>query len=508
MEISNPAGPGRLASASAPVVAMSGQDAASSVVLYPACDGAECSLRESRLAPNGDLARSVAPGSAVLVTSAGNWVVAIDWSTGKVHTWNIHQGELVPGVDLDSQHKIRRLVAGMRGSDSVLVRDDTGRLFLWHAGTKAPPRRLADASTYVVAVGQRYVVTRTIVDGTENNIQILDTQGWSHDLLPVSHLARVAISPGDTHVALTVGEEPETLVFDTPTMTLRDQFFGALAAGRADLEDIPGLASFSADGTRLAYQTSRGALAIRDVETAGSCLVRSSTEGQHAIAGFAASGILYAESHEGRYAQSDRTRVLAFDPATRRLTALGPAREKFHLSAVPARPDELGVGPWAVGVANGEYSGLAEGDSFTRLRLDEVAFLARDTAQVWAVETMPSAADASNRTLTVRSIVPTPTPDGAITFATAGPLAHPHHFSPETGGELVDMGPFNHVLDGSQRVCLSTGVPGGWAYRCGRAAETSFLGTRGTPHSEDPTKEQPEPEIPAEPDPDPEPDEG
>jgi len=482
--------------AHAPVFVVSSSP--SPFVVFEWCpNGIDCTLQRKSL-------DDLAPGSKVMLTSRGNWVVAID-EDGSLYRYRVDRqaATLDQTVVLEDDAPIGRdgyttpwwLVASLRDSDGVLVRNGDNELqYYW------PDRRsadfVADDDLKLVAIGERWIAGREDIDGEHERLVLVEVvdpddeqKASRRDPIVVMEgraFSRVELTAGDARLVATSGdaEDGETFVFDVRTGSLVDRFVGAAVTGLRDLESVAGLRATSPDGSHLAYRTSTGALALRDLQSHSACLVRSASAGDHRIAGFAADGTMYMQAE---LALSE-SRVFAFDTRERELVALDdtPGRG-HHLVAAPARRTDTGR-PWAVGVSNGQYAALQENQGPAGLRMDDAVFLARDdrAAGLWAIETYRD--DDDDRRLALRRFVPVF--DGrSYAFATNGedlPLLQ--GTTPVPSENLDEM-------QGSERPCLSAGAPGQWAYQCADGGAGSSFAA-GLPPTEDPSNPPPRDDLP------------
>jgi hypothetical protein len=437
----------------------------------------------------------LSPGSAVLLTSGGSFVVAIDQADGAVLSWRLD----VPADSIealprpfyainDEASRPHQLVASLRGSDAVIVRDKEGHLAVWDPSKSAIESIDGDRPELkVVAIGDQNLVAREIRGNDDDILYLVDAT--TIDILGPKALLRggpftaVSLAPDDTHVIATAGsgDDAETFVFEIPSGELVDRFIGAQIVGRIDLEVLPGLRAVSPDGSVVAYRTAAGSLALREIAEQSSCLLRSATSGRHTLAGFAADGTVYFESE----VDTGDTRVLAFDLIERHIAALGPAGESWRLAAVPARPGD--ASPWAIAVHEGVYAALQEGAQPEGVALNEAAFLPRDDAAVWAIDSQVDySAGAPHQRLTTRRIEPIAVGERSWSFD-------------DDDGAQKEVS--TDSVAGSQRVCLSTGAPGSWGYRCGESGDDDFFSGAPLPDSEDPNGDGEGPEVPNDDDP-------
>lgn len=205
--------------------------------------------------------------------------------------------------------------------------------------------------------------------------------------------------PTDVQVIATSGEGPEarTLIYDVSNLDQVANFAGEVVTKHAVLEDVAGLSAISPDGTHLAYLTSDGGLALRNLGSQRSCSIKSSDSATHVLAGFAANATLYFEAEEDAYLDDDNTgyerrdveNIYTYDALAQTFTALTtprtfPDTAVWRLKAVPPGLDPNGQ-PWAV--ANGEYL-VKPGASAKSLNYDEAQFLPRSNANgdLWVIE--------------------------------------------------------------------------------------------------------------------------
>jgi hypothetical protein len=205
--------------------------------------------------------------------------------------------------------------------------------------------------------------------------------------------------PTDVQVIATSGQGPDarTLIYDVSNLDQIANFAGEVVTKHAALEDVAGLRALSPDGTHLAYLTSDGGLALRDLASQRSCLVKSSDSATHVLAGFAANATLYFEAEEAAYLDDDHTgyeqrdveNIYTYDARAQSFTALTtpqtfPDTAVWRLKVVSPSPN-ADAPPWAV--ANGEYF-VRPGASAKSLNYDEAQFLPRanDNGDLWVVE--------------------------------------------------------------------------------------------------------------------------
>ena len=478
----------------APVIAVSsGTGDTQPFVLHFQCEDErehDCALRQTTLS-------KLSSGSALMLTADGGWVVAID-ADGTVLTWEVHPTAGLVERDPILSDRPRRLVASMRGSNWILVRDgegEPGNLARFNPADRVMDRiASAELGLTVAAVGEQWAVGRRIRgDGLEDLYLIgVDraVNPWTTDpvrLVRAPAFSRVFLTPGDAHVVATSGSgrDAETFVFSMPDGKLVDRFAGATITGRRPLEDVPGMRAVSPDGSHVAYRTPSGSIALRNLDTQGACMVRSANAGEHTLAGFSAHGLLYIESET----TIGRPLVHAFDPASRRLHGLADSdyTRGLRLAALPGRHVESSERPWAVGVTNGSYFAMQPGAPAAGLKLGQALFMPRDDAAVWAVNSVREATD--ERRLTIRRIAPRSNGEQHV-FSSGGEADVA--YVPDRGDPRV-FSAFVH-----SKTCVSTGVPGSWGTQCDNVSSTTFLAAPATPPAEDPydSGARLEPEVP------------
>ncbi len=497
-----------------PVIAIS--DTPRPYVVHPVCDGAGCRLVRTFLesepppvshAPhrNGDGVSqdtSLAGGSALVLTSTGRWVVAIDLH-GAIRSWRID-----PWAE-DPVHEVANdpiekgeavvLVGGLRNSDTIVVRNDANEL-----GSIEPEgatfQSIAEnrPELKVIAVGDRHIIGRELIDGTHERVVLVpvttDAPGFFAgpvDLATVPTLSRIEITAGDEFVVLSSGEgdDAETFVFSIPEGALVDRFLGAAVTGPTRLDALPGLHASSPDGSHLAYRTPSGALALRELQASTSCLVRSASGGDHSVAGFTADAMLYMQADFGLGA----SHIFAFDTLSRRLTALDADDRGHHLVGAPPQLADR-ARPWAIGVRDGSYAAVQDGARAASLGLDGPVFVPRhdDESALWLADKYED-----NKSVTrvgLRRFVPHF--DGrAYEFSVADDQANvPEVFASDASDTALSPGLSR--LNAGERPCLATGTPGGWAYQCGRAgAGDAFVAAAPMPNSEASSNSR-DPEVP------------
>lgn len=498
------------AHADSPVIAIS--DTPKPYVVHPVCSATSgCKLVRTYLdvtSAEGEDPEPLTGGSALLVTSTGKYVVAIDGEERMIRAWKIDPWAS-PAVGAPKSEEINhgredavRLVASLRNSDTIVVRNDAAELGSITPNSLefyaiAPDR----PELKVVAVGDQFIVGREIVDGAQERVVLLpvtdDAPGPSGplDLAVVPALSRIEITADDEFVVATAGEgdDAETFVFSIPDGVLVDRFLGGAVTGPLRLDALPGLRAVSPDGTHLAYRTSSGALALRDLQASTSCLVRSSTGGDHSVAGFTADAMLYMQADHSL----GTSHIFAFDTRASRLTALDPDDRGHHLVGAPPRLEHRSR-PWAIGVRDGSYSAVQADAPAASLGLEGPVLLPRvdDESALWLADRYED--DTSQARVGLRRFVPR-LEGRAFEFTVADDDdSVPHVFSSTTSEKPLAAG-LTRLTPG-ERPCLATGTPGGWAYQCGSAvASQGFFAAAPMPGSEGRGNSK-DPEVPDLPD--------
>lgn len=487
------AGPGVLASAAhAPVVAVSDGPP---IIVAERCsdtDPDDCELRRYVLS-------ELSAGSAMMVTSTGRFVVAIDQHDHTVYSWEVARldapdrgRDTIDGSDHDSP---RILLASLRASDWLIVRDNDGDLMRVHPQrSSAEPIAPSDDDLKLVAVGHSYAAARRVLDGSREELVLLpvdpelDYAGEGPvPLVRADNFTQVELTADDGFVVATsgTGDDAETFVFTVPEGTLVDRFVGAAVPGVTRLENVPGLRASSPDGTHLAYRTASGALALRGLHDQSACLVRSRSGGDHSVAGFAADGMMYMQADLAL----GESRLFAFDGEARRLVALDRDGAGHHLAAVPDRLPVRGR-PWALGVRDGRYAAVQGTAEPAAQDLDGPVFAPRQGADLWVATS--SLGNDARRWLSIRRV--SPRVEGShYRFADANTEAAAPTVVDTDGDERDPVAKFSS----GERPCLSTGTPGAWAYTCGSASSREYFAVGGLPGSEDPTlPDADQPELP------------
>ncbi|MEX1361554.1 MAG: hypothetical protein AB1Z98_00385, partial [Nannocystaceae bacterium] len=123
---------------------------------------------------------------------------------------------------------------------------------------------------------------------------------------------------------------------------------------------------------------------------------------------------------------------------------------------------------WAVGVREGSHASIGEGGVDGETVGRELTFMPRADEGVWAIDTNDSvvASNRAPRALSVRRVAPPRWAAGRLRFEQAPDEQIVEHFVGQD-----NAGPLRVPLSG--RLCLSTGVPGSWAFQCGDSSNGS-----------------------------------
>jgi hypothetical protein len=393
----------------------------------------ECELRKLSL----ELPQQLGLAEQLMLTASGRWLIYhsgsevrrrdVDACIGEeTCDWKSVAGE----IDIDE------LIGTLRGGDWIIYRNTNNQLRAVHVGDEV----LEGESDFalgsgldlrVVGLGYRHVVARqSRGDGTEElyllrvapalKVDEFGSTTIGKGLLlatgPAFHRVLITEGPSpaeredpqefqhdvptDAQVIATSGEGPDarTLIYDVSNLNQIANFAGEVVTKHAVLEDVPGLSAVSPDGSHLAYLTSDGGLALRNLESQRSCLIKSSDSATHVLAGFAADATLYFEAEEEAYLRGDNTgyerqdveNIHTYDPLTETFTALttpetDPRVKVWRLRAVPPRHHQ--GQPWAVAGSNGEY--IVKPDAKAEsLNYVEARFLPRsnEAGDLWVIE--------------------------------------------------------------------------------------------------------------------------
>ncbi|MBV1861276.1 MAG: hypothetical protein KUG77_22855 [Nannocystaceae bacterium] len=453
---------------------------------------AQCVLRRTTLADLGS------GQNAVLVTSAGEYVLSTDRGEQQLHIFRFNADGTLDGDRDDEGRAIGQrfplradlpveLLASLRGSNWIIGLDEDRQLRRYWPGEDEAARIAPEHPNLTLAtVGEQHIIGRVRHGSGDDSLYLVPIDdgldGHLHPrlLLRGREATRIVIGPRDENVAVTLGhgDTAQTLVFRIPDGELVDRFDGALISGREDLTETTGLRAVSPDGSHLAYKTAAGSIALRDISSGSACLVRSAkTSGSTRLAGFSAEGLLYFESELG----PGETSISVWNAADRYLAVLSPPEVGARLAAVPSRtpPDAM---PWAVGVRSGSFMALADSQPPTSIDLDDAVFIPRDDADLWVLGSDSLTGGA--RRIDVRRLTSHMTPAATLRF---GELESAQH---ETGNgeELKTHETLGVVVAGPQTACLSTGTPGTRAYACGSGSDRDFFSGATSPKGEDPDR--------------------
>lgn len=482
----------------APVLAWAGgsveSEANEPFVLHYECgagteaDG-DCVLRRTALANLGS------GQNAVLVTSAGEYVLSTDRGDQQLHVFRFKPDGSLDGERDDQGRAIGQrlplrddfpveLLASLRGSNWVIGLDEDRQLRRYWPGQPEAARIAPGLTNLTLAtVGEHHIIGRARHGSGDDSLYLVPIDDDLDDhleprlLLRGAPATRIVIGPRDETVAITLGhgDTAQTLVFQIPGGELLDRFDGELISGREDMTETTGLRAVSPDGSHLAYKTAAGSVALRDISSGSACLVRSAkTSGSTRLAGFSAEGLLYFESELG----PGETSISVWNAAERYLAVLSAPEVGARLAAVPSRTPQDAM-PWAVGVRSGSYMALADSQAPTNIDLDDAVFIPRDDDDLWVLGS--DSLTGGGRRIDVRRLTSRMTPAATLRF---GELESAEH---ETGDEedpeIHDS--LGVVVTGPQTACLSTGTPGTRAYACGSGSDRDFFSgataTKGEP---------------------------
>lgn len=472
----------------------------------------------------------------IMMTGSGRWLT---YRVGR-GLWSVdldgeHEEQGGPG-DVDE------VVGSLRGGDWIVYRSNAGissdenQLWAYYAGHEddllgddgeqidRPHFRIgAGLDLRVAALGHRHLVARRLLgNGDEELYLVRIAPARRHDddstyekgeplLLARGHrFSRVVITEGrspadhgdpyefqhdvptDVAVVATAGvrvthdngkqsrdyDDARTLVYRVSDLTQVANFSGAVVSSTLDLDDIAGLSAVSPDGSHLAYRTPRGSLALRNLETQRSCMVRPASSGaEHLVAGFGADGTLYFESRERNHEL-----VYAYDTAHADQTRLSDKTGVWRLKAAPpqAYVDETGERhPWAV-VAFSGFHAASEGRT-EPIPYDDVNFLPRDDETLWLLDGKEGDAFDEFNELSLRRIQPGF--DGAaMAFETES--ADP---SVQVEGE-AGASSFTYTYTGKSTVCMSASQAASqttpWASQCSTPDRPTRYLNNGLPENE------------------------
>jgi hypothetical protein len=458
------------------------------------CDGdGRCRVHKAMLP-------ELSPGSQVMLTSRGGYLVGIDHEDGKVWTYQLDGARIsrVPTY-VDDDDGPAQLVIGLRDSDELVVRDRKNRLAVYVPGKQQAKPIATGLGEYLrlAAVGERHVAVRVPRSSGRQSLYVVDVgDPERYHAVTTGDITSVVFGPGDGSLVVSEGRgvEASVLVFDVGTRELMDAFAGDVVSSRAQndqraLEQLPGLHALSPSGEHVAYRTTAGSLAVRQLEQRSSCLVRNTNRlgtgeepsrraGDHAVAGFGADGLVYAEYTLG----ASESFVYAYDPRGQQLTPLGAETAGWHLAAVPGRATRVDGTPdplWAVAVRQGLHASIGEGGVDGETVGRELTFMPTDDDGVWAIDTKDELVGERRveRALSVRRVAPPGWAHGQLRFEQAPDEQVVTHYHGQD-----NRGPLRVPLTG--RLCLTTGAPGSWAYRCGDSTGTRIAITTNSGRQE------------------------
>jgi hypothetical protein len=357
-----------------PIAAVAMKDA---FLLRNVCDGANGECRVDKVA-----LPELSAGSQVMLTTAGRFLVGIDHERGDVWTYELRGAEISrEPTYVDERGGPGQLVIGLRDSDRLIVRDREDRLAVYEPGKQMARPIAADLGAYLrlAAVGEHHVAVK-VPNGDDGSqrLYVVDVDAPErYRAVATGTLTSVVFGPGDASLVVSEGRgaDASVLVFDVAGGALMDAFAGDLVSSHEQndhraLEEVPGLHALAPGGDELAYRTTAGSLAVRQLGQQSSCLVRNTNRlgtgeepsrraGNHALAGFGADGMMYAEYTVG----ASDSFVYAYDPRHQQITPLGAEDGDWHLAAVPGRvtdddgdPERLWA-PWACARARTRASG-------------------------------------------------------------------------------------------------------------------------------------------------------
>lgn len=476
----------------APVLAMAGASA-EPFVLHWVCETPDspeeaCTLTRTAL-------EGIAQGrNAVLITSAGEYVLATDRNTQVLRTYSFDpRGRLRSedeGKTLGGNLPVQ-LLASLRNSNWVVGIDADGEMVRYSPGEpSADPIAQTLRSPLIAAVGEQHIIGQVNHGNDDQSLYVvpvdegLDYVHHEPTLLARGRAAtRVVVGPRDEFVSVTYGhgDSAQTLVFRIPDGKLLDRFEGELVSGREDRVETVGLRAVSPDGSHLAYKTPAGSVALRDVESNSACLVRSaSTNGETRVAGFSAEGKLYFESEFG----PGETTVSVWDPQTRYFAVLSTPEDGARLAAVPSSTPDTAL-PWAIGIRSGTYMALADSEMPAYFDLQDAVFIPRDDPELWvfASDDLASGLRMNIRRVTARSMA-----DHVLRYGELD--AAPH----EADGDMKNR--LDVTLSGPQSACISTGTPGAPAYACGSGNDVRSFAAATSSTGTDPQSQSRDPEVP------------
>lgn len=462
------------------------------------------------------------PAEQLMLTGSGRWLVYRSGDT----TYEIDLDACQPSpsqgpmgcdeIDFGTE-AIDELIGSLRGGDWIVYRTwgetkDTkvtnSQLWAIYVGddplfeAATPAFRLGTGlDLRVAAMGHRHLVARhSNGDGSED-LYLVDiappcaefdsegcneTRGRARLLASGQTFERVIITAGPTpsklgrapefqhHVPTDAtviatsgqGADARTLIYEVESLSQVANFAGEVVTKHTALEDVPGLSPVSPDGSHLAYIAPNGTLALRDLDTQRSCMVRSSVGATHLLAGFASDGTIYLESEENR-PNATYELVHVYNPLTQVVTPLVEPElvgKNFvwRLRAVPPRAD-YDEEPWAIVGSSHDYlarpnttpDSLSYDDSRS-----EASFLPRGEEGLWVIEAEPDDHDADS-------------------------YLNIHRFDPDVDDHLQRLSEPHRYA--SQEVCMSMLQSAGttpWASQCSSPTQPEKFLDTGVPEGE------------------------
>jgi hypothetical protein len=475
-----------VASDMAPVLAMAGGGAP--FVLHWVCAD-ELAADPSECVPMQTPLDGLKSGNALLITSAGDYVVAVDRVSRSVISYAITRaGVGAPKAEPLGGSRPARLLASLRSSNEVIGRDLDGNLVRLDPQTLFAQRIAPQhADMMLASVGEEHVIGRVVLDDENEELYLIPIPPPTGDsdlivsmdpiLLSKQGIAsRIVITPRDEFVAVTYGGDDSayTQVFRVPDGKKLQGFVGAMVSGRDELSEVPGMRAVSPDGSHLAYRTEQGSLAMRSLLSHSSCLVHSSRAGSSTrLAGFSADGVLYFETADG----PGQSSVNAWTPQRKERRQLSEPTEGFLLTTVPAQPADAEGTPWAFGVRQNRYVALQAGTTPHQLDFEDAVVVPRDDANIWVLS---SKRVHEGREVGLQRVVPRWSDQmRALAFDDDAPPLFVANSAPSEPPKQLLLQVYD--LD---RVCISTGAPGSWGYTCGNVSDDRFFSAGGTPSSE------------------------
>ncbi|KIG18144.1 hypothetical protein DB30_01648 [Enhygromyxa salina] len=320
----------------------------------------------------------------------GDWLIyrsrAMGGKTGPEpdsELWAVYVGELSEAetaqqFQLGAGHDLRVVAMGHR---HIVARErlDEGREDLYLV-------RVAPARRVDILAGGEVGDPLHLTSGDEFR-RVMITEGPSPAQIDGSTEPHAEV-PTDVQVIATTGAGAgaRTLVFAVSDLDHVANFSGEVVTSLNALEDVPGLSPVSPGGKHLAYITTRGDLALRNLDDQKSCMIRPASATRHVLAGFASDGTMYFEAEEGGHEA-----VYAYQGDTQVFTPLTGSDQQWRLQAVPPRRYELDQDdhpplPWAVVRGDYDLSARGPGSGPKNLSYERASFLPRGDETLWLLE--------------------------------------------------------------------------------------------------------------------------